>query len=275
MTTPNLDLPEWEQNQSQPHVTVNTALRLLDSLCQLRVLDRDLTAPPGSPADGDCYIPDATATGVWALHEDDVAMYIGTAWVFRTPLEGWRAWVVDEDAVYVYNGAAWVIDGGATVGIEVVGADDSPDTTITDVIRLVFEGATVTEETGGTARIAITGGGGGGADASHGPFEAPAIVAGAVALDLSLAGIFSVTLTANVTALTITNPTSGEANFFTLRLAQDGTGGRTFAVPASWKFASASGAYTVSAAANEVDLLQGISYDNGTTWLVSYLKDYA
>ena len=42
--------------QAQKHVTHNEALRLLDGLVQLSVLDRDLTAPPGSPADGDRYI---------------------------------------------------------------------------------------------------------------------------------------------------------------------------------------------------------------------------
>jgi hypothetical protein len=39
--------------QAQKHVTVNEALRLLDGLVQLAVLDRHLTAPPASPADGD------------------------------------------------------------------------------------------------------------------------------------------------------------------------------------------------------------------------------
>jgi hypothetical protein len=104
MTTPNLQLPEWEQNQAQPHVTVNQALRILDCLTQLRVLDRDLTAPPGSPADGDCYIPASPATGDWALHEDEVAMFIGTAWEFRIPLDGWKAWVVDEGIDVRYIG---------------------------------------------------------------------------------------------------------------------------------------------------------------------------
>jgi hypothetical protein len=106
MTTPNLQLPEWQQNQDQPHVTVNTALRVLDCLVQLRVLDRDLTAPPGSPADGDCYIPASGSTGDWVGHEDDVAMFIGTAWEFRTPLDGWEAWVVDEAIKVRYDSSS-------------------------------------------------------------------------------------------------------------------------------------------------------------------------
>lgn len=96
MTTPNLQLPEWQQNQNQPHVTVNTAERVLDCLAQLVIVDRDLTAPPGSPVDGACYIPNGTATGAWAGHEDDVAMWIVNAWVFRTPKIGWQGYVLDE-----------------------------------------------------------------------------------------------------------------------------------------------------------------------------------
>ena len=49
-------LPYLLAAQAQKHVTHNEALRLLDGLVQLAVLDRDLTAPPGAPADGDRYI---------------------------------------------------------------------------------------------------------------------------------------------------------------------------------------------------------------------------
>jgi len=92
-----LQLPEWEEAQSQPWVTHNTALRVLDCLTQLCILDRDLTEPPADPEEGDCYIPAATATDDWAGHENDVAMYIGGAWVFRTPKIGWHAYCVDEE----------------------------------------------------------------------------------------------------------------------------------------------------------------------------------
>ena len=36
-------------------LTHNEALRTLDALVQLMVLDKDLASPPGSPADGDRY----------------------------------------------------------------------------------------------------------------------------------------------------------------------------------------------------------------------------
>ena len=47
--TTHLLLPYILAAQAQKHVTHNEALRLLDGLVQLSVLDRDLTAPPGSP----------------------------------------------------------------------------------------------------------------------------------------------------------------------------------------------------------------------------------
>ena len=64
--TPNLNLPYLLAAQSQKHVTHNEALRALDSLVQLSVLDRDLAAPPSAPAEGDRYIGAAGSRGAWA-----------------------------------------------------------------------------------------------------------------------------------------------------------------------------------------------------------------
>ena len=61
--TPNLSLPYIMAAQSQKHVTHNEAIRALDAIVQLAVLDRDLTAPPGSPADGARYIVGAKSVG--------------------------------------------------------------------------------------------------------------------------------------------------------------------------------------------------------------------
>jgi Protein of unknown function (DUF2793) len=45
--TSNLHLPFIVAAQAQKHVTHNEALRALDAVVQLAVLDRDLAAPPG------------------------------------------------------------------------------------------------------------------------------------------------------------------------------------------------------------------------------------
>jgi hypothetical protein len=78
-----LRIPYIAAAQAQKHVTHNEAMTLLDTLVQLAVLDQDLTAPPGSPAEGDCYIvagSGGTATGAWVGWEKRVARFIDGEW---------------------------------------------------------------------------------------------------------------------------------------------------------------------------------------------------
>jgi len=109
--TPNLKLPYIIAAQAQKHVTDNEAIRALDAVVQLAVLDRDLLAPPASPADGERYIPAAGATGAWSGQAGNVATFQDGGWVFHMPREGWLAWVVDENALAVWSGAEWVAAG--------------------------------------------------------------------------------------------------------------------------------------------------------------------
>lgn len=74
--TPNLSLPYIAAAQAQKHVTHNDAIRALDAIVQLAVLDLNLATPPASPTEGDRYIVAASATG---------------AWMFYAPKEGWLA----------------------------------------------------------------------------------------------------------------------------------------------------------------------------------------
>lgn len=73
----------------------------------LSVKDRDLTAPPGSPASGDTYIVAASATGAWASHDGHVAVWDGATWVFYTPRVGWVAYVEDEEKLTAYKAPGW------------------------------------------------------------------------------------------------------------------------------------------------------------------------
>lgn len=130
--SPNLNLPYILAAQSQKHVTHNEAIRALDALVQLSVLDRDLTAPPGAPADGDRYIVASGATGEWSGQAGRIAAFQDGAWAYFTPLEGWRAWVNDEAALLVFDGSGWTVlstggggvsDHGALTGLN---DDDHP-----------------------------------------------------------------------------------------------------------------------------------------------------
>ena len=105
--TANLALPCIEGSQAQKHVTHNDALRILDTLVQLAVLDRDLAAPPGAPGEGERWIVKAGATGLWAGHDNAVAAWQDGGWQYSTPQLGWIAFVADEGTLLVWNGTAW------------------------------------------------------------------------------------------------------------------------------------------------------------------------
>ncbi|MCH8240072.1 MAG: DUF2793 domain-containing protein, partial [Proteobacteria bacterium] len=128
----NLGLPFIEAAQAQKHVTHNEALKALDTVVQLAVLDRDFTAAPGSPANGDRYIVAAGATGSWSGKDGEIAAFQDGAWVFYAPREGWLAWVADEDKLVAWGGSTWgeVSGGGGSVNpTPLVGVNATADTT--------------------------------------------------------------------------------------------------------------------------------------------------
>lgn len=108
MTTANLGLDQVTPNQSNKTVTLNKINGVLDNIVQLSVLDKDLTTTPGSPSEGDRYIVAATATGVWAGNENNIAYYQAGTWNFYIPRTGFTAYIVDEDKFYYWNGSIWV-----------------------------------------------------------------------------------------------------------------------------------------------------------------------
>jgi hypothetical protein len=109
-----LRIPYIAAAQAQKHVTHNEGMTLLDTLVQLSVIDKDLTAPPGSPSEGDTYIvagAGGTATGAWVGWEKRIARFIDGMW--RSYLAGvgagagWIAYVIDESTLYVFSGTVW------------------------------------------------------------------------------------------------------------------------------------------------------------------------
>jgi hypothetical protein len=98
----------WSLGESGWNGDMDANLKALGRFAfHLSVKDRDLTAPPGSPAAGDSYIPAATATGAWSGKEKQIAVWDGAAWVFGVPREGWIASIDDEDLMIRYDGSAW------------------------------------------------------------------------------------------------------------------------------------------------------------------------
>lgn len=105
--TPRLNLPAIEAAQAQKHVTHNEALVLLDALVQLAVESRVLTAPPGSPAEGSCYIPATGATGAWSTWDNQLALYSAGGWTKIIPKSGIKAWLKAERLTVTYEDGLW------------------------------------------------------------------------------------------------------------------------------------------------------------------------
>jgi hypothetical protein len=142
--SPRLAFPYIAESQNSKYITHNGALDRLDALVQTTVIDRDLTSPPGSPAEGDMYIVGGSPSGAWAGHANHLTEYIGATWVFYTPAEGWKTWIADEDLEVVWNGSAWVTladPGGAYTDEQ---AQDAVGTILADSATLDFTYADAT-----------------------------------------------------------------------------------------------------------------------------------
>ena len=108
----HLGLPYLAPAQAQKHVTHNEALRRLDAVLQLAVVDSTVTAPPGSPAEGDRYIVPAGATGAWAGEDGAVAAFADGAWELVPPEAGWIAYDRAAETFLVFADGDWQAASG-------------------------------------------------------------------------------------------------------------------------------------------------------------------
>ncbi len=105
--TPRAGLPFLAAAQAQKHVTHNEALIELDALIAACFLDRDLSSPPASPADGDAYLVKAAAADAWAGQDGKIAYCLDGNWRFYAPFAGLIALVADENKFIAFDGSAW------------------------------------------------------------------------------------------------------------------------------------------------------------------------
>src|SRR3954465_13440589 len=105
--TPHLALLLIAAAQAQKHVTHNEALATLDALVHLSVKERDRSTAPASPAEGDRYLVGAGATGIFAGHDGEIAMFDLGLWRFLAPGPGWLAYVAGEDSILSHDGTSW------------------------------------------------------------------------------------------------------------------------------------------------------------------------
>lgn len=122
-TTPYLGLPLVVSGQSQPEVTHNEAIFLIQAFMN-GVKEVGRNTPPASPAAGDSYIVGESPTGDWVNRENTIAIWFETYWLFMpgnddngTPItmgvnqEGLRVWSQPDNVTYVWT------DLGASPGL--------------------------------------------------------------------------------------------------------------------------------------------------------------
>lgn len=90
-------------------------LRAVHVLIQTSVKSKTLTAPPGSPANGDTYLVAASATGAWNGHDLAIANWTtdnpatpSGLWEFYGPTLGFHLFNEFDSVFYGYDGTAWV-----------------------------------------------------------------------------------------------------------------------------------------------------------------------
>ncbi len=113
--TPDNIIPSLvEISTNEIHSTEQTHLteeeRQFFSQPRFIVVDKDLTAPPASPANGALYIVGVGGSGDWNAQDNNIANKDDGTWTFLTAVEGFSAYLLDENKWYTYTGAAWVDD---------------------------------------------------------------------------------------------------------------------------------------------------------------------
>ena len=107
---PLLPITTLSPNQSAngSFTIVNTNFATVDAGFA-NIVDRTLSAPPGSPAVNAAYIPAGTPTGAWTGKVNQIAVWNGGSWDFYAAFVGQVKSLMGEDYKRIYwSGAGWV-----------------------------------------------------------------------------------------------------------------------------------------------------------------------
>lgn len=147
-TEPNTGLTRQEPGSLTTDALHNQVVELLGVWLNCAVESIGDAVPPGSPVNGDRYIVGASATGAWATHDDELAIY----------RDGWQFYAPPAAGVPIiknlYDGTDWECVAG--VWAEKAGGGGGSTTT-----TIVTEGSAFTAETAahaGTNKLILAGG---------------------------------------------------------------------------------------------------------------------
>lgn len=218
--TPKQSLTELQNNAGQ-YLVVNLDLATIDQLLAPAIVDKDLTAAPGSPPDGAMYIMASAWTGI-TLAPGSIAAASGylifwrasaNAWTVRKPIVGQPVRVLDEpDANSVPKLYVCKTTGATATWSLPEGALTNPMITAGDLI-VGGDSGSPTRLAAGTSGYVLT---------SNGPGVAPSYQA-------ATGGNSGLTLTSKSADYTLV---LGDANAGIRHPAADTTA-RTFTIPAN------------------------------------------
>lgn len=226
MTTPRMGAPELPTGQNASPETMNEALRYVEQGASLFIVkDKDLTTPPGSPAEGDCYIVASTGAGAWTGWTGRITFRLSSIWEDITPIEGTTAYVQDENLVYRYSGAAWVAVPAEGITGEAAAADMWTGTSQVKFVspKAAHDSQVPTALTSGTT----------------------------ITPDFNAGANFTLTLAHNATLANPSNLQAGDSG--AIEITQDSGAPWTLAYGSQWKFPG--GAPVLSTAAGAIDLI--------------------
>lgn len=139
-TEPITGLAYQEAGSRQTDALQNAELNFYGAWLNCVVLSVGDTAPPATPANGDCYIVGVSATGAWAGHDNALAVY-RNGWQFYAPKEGIAVKDLATGDDYEYVSGAWTVKsggggGGASIKVTttVISNTITPDAD-TDIVR--------------------------------------------------------------------------------------------------------------------------------------------
>jgi hypothetical protein len=206
MTATNKLALELLASAAANQALANTTFAQLNQLVMPTVVDKDLAAAPGSPADEALYIVAGSPTGAWAGKAGQLAYWLTStaAWQFIVPQAGWFLHVNDEGAYYKYTGAAWALAVSSAPGLA------NPMTAVGDLIVGGTAGAAARLPKGGALQVLRVNAAGSGleyADAAAGgggSTFAPVIIESTTARTLALADAGAFIRHTNASASTVT-----------------------------------------------------------------------
>lgn len=103
----------WALGENGWKGDMDSNLLKLSSLVEGSALSQ-VTALPGSPSDGNIYIVPSSA----GSHPNDIAVRDAGAWVYFTPLAGWRVFVADIGGFMTFDGTEWTLDTVANIPVD-------------------------------------------------------------------------------------------------------------------------------------------------------------